>query len=324
MDSKLILFGILVFVAVGLLVAGIYQSWHSTKGPQAERMARRLRDVIGDERGKRVDSITKERLLSQDPLLQRVLLRTPGVASLDQLLLQSGRRWSAARLVGTMLAAFFCTVIAAAVLGLPWFAWPVAGVIVGALPVMEVNRAKSKRLLKIESQLPDALDLMGRAMRAGHAFPTALKMVGDEMPMPLAGEFRAVFDEVNFGVAMPNALMNLAVRVPSTDLRYVVVAVLIQRETGGNLTELLTSISAIIRDRLKLLGQVRILSAEGRMSAWVLGLLPFGVSGVMFISNPSFLMVLFTDPGGRKMLYAAGFMMLIGVFAIRKVTHIRV
>jgi len=212
----------------------------------------------------------------------------------------------------------------AVVIGLPWFAWPVAGMLCAALPVLEIQRAKNRRLQKIESQLPDALDLMGRAMLAGHAFPTALKMVGDEMPMPLAGEFRAVFDEVNFGVAMPDALMNLAVRVPSTDLRYVVVAVLIQRETGGNLTELLSSISAIIRDRLKLLGQVRILSAEGRMSAWVLGLLPFGVAGIMFVSNPAFLMLLFTDPGGRKMLYGAGFMMLLGVFVIRKVTHIRV
>ena len=165
---------------------------------------------------------------------------------------------------------------------------------------------------------------MGRALRAGHAFPTALKMVGDEMNDPLASEFRAAFDEVNFGIAMPDALMNLATRVPSTDLRYFVIAVLIQRETGGNLSELLTSISAIIRDRIKLMGQVRVLSAEGKMSAWVLSLLPFGAALMIQLTNPQFLEVLYTDPAGRKMLAGAGVMMVLGILAMRKIIRIRV
>jgi tight adherence protein B len=140
----------------------------------------------------------------------------------------------------------------------------------------------------------------------------------------LAGEFRAAFDEVNFGISMPDALMNLATRVPSTDLRYFVIAVLIQRETGGNLAELLGSISAIIRERIKLLGQVRVLSAEGKMSAWVLGLLPFGAALMIQLTNPKFLEVLYTDPGGQKMLIIAGVMMLIGIVAMRKIIRIRV
>ena len=144
------------------------------------------------------------------------------------------------------------------------------------------------------------------------------------MNEPLAGEFRSVFDEVNFGIAMPDALMNLATRVPSTDLRYFVIAVLIQRETGGNLSELLTSISAIIRDRIKLLGQVRVLSAEGKMSAWVLSLLPFGAGLMIQLTNPEFLEVLYTDPGGRKMLAVAGGMMLLGILIMRRVVRIRV
>jgi tight adherence protein B len=165
---------------------------------------------------------------------------------------------------------------------------------------------------------------MSRAMRAGHAFPTALKMVGDEMNDPLATEFRAAFDEVNFGISTADALMNLATRVPSTDLRYFVIAVLIQRETGGNLSELLDSISTIIRDRIKLLGQVRVLSAEGKMSAWVLGLLPFGAAAMIQLTNPKFLEVLFTDPGGQKMVMAAGALMVLGVFVMRRVIRIRV
>ena len=324
MASTIILFGALIFSAVLLLFWGVYLGWRNSKGPAAERVARRLRNVIGSDGAELAVSITKQRLLSTEPALQRLLLRMPGSAALDRMLLQSGRAWNVARLLAVMAGAFCAGFAAASLLGLPWLARLAMAGVSAALPVLEVARAKDKRLSRIDHQLPDALDLMGRAMRAGHAFPTALKMVGDEMPEPLSGEFRAVFDEVNFGVSMPAALMNLAQRVPSTDLHYFVVAVLIQRETGGNLTELLSSISAIIRDRIKLLGQVRVMSAEGRMSAWVLGLLPFGAGAMMHLSNPEFLAPLFTDPDGRKMVGAAVLLMLVGFLVIRKITHIRV
>jgi tight adherence protein B len=323
MDLRL-LFGGLIFTAVALLIAGIYLSWHSNKSPEAERVARRLRNVMGSEGSELAVSITKERLLARDPKLHVFLQRLPGVSALDRLLLQSGRSWYVARLTAFILAAALAGWIVAAIVSLPWWLQPLMIAAFAALPVAEVARAKAKRLLKVEQQLPDALDMMGRAMRAGHAFPTALKMVADEMGAPIAGEFRMVFDEVNFGVAMPTALMNMAQRVPSTDLHYFVVAVLIQRETGGNLTELLTSISKIIRDRIKLLGQVRVMSAEGKMSAWVLGGLPFAVGIMMYISNPAFLMLLFTDPTGRKMVGIAAVLMVLGFFAIRKISRIRV
>jgi tight adherence protein B len=192
------------------------------------------------------------------------------------------------------------------------------------LPLLWVFNQKSKRLAKVDQQLPDALDLIGRALRAGHAFPTAMKMVGDEMSAPIADEFRITFDEVNFGISMADALMNLATRVPSTDLRYFVIAVLIQRETGGNLAELLDNISKIVRERMKLLGQIRVLSAEGKMSAWVLGLLPFGAALMIQLTNPGFLKVLYTDPAGRKMVATAMVMMVMGVFVMRKIIRIRV
>src|SRR5450830_178393 len=177
---------------------------------------------------------------------------------------------------------------------------------------------------RIGQQLPDALELMSRALRAGHAFPTALKMVGEEMNAPLGDEFRIAFDEVNFGIAMPDALMNLATRVPSTDVRYFVIAVLIQRETGGNLSELLDSIARIIRERMKLLGQVRVLSAEARLSAWILSLLPFAAAAVIQLTNPTFLDLLYHDPSGQKMLAGALVLMLIGIGIMRKIIHIHV
>jgi len=322
--ARLLVLGLIAFAALLLLMWGVYQSWHTTKSPEAERVARRLRNAIGDAGSELAVSITKERLLSRDPGLQRLLKGWPPVLALDRLLQQSGMGGTVARLLLVMLAVPPLVLALSSAIGLGWPLRLALTALAGALPAMLVSRAKQKRLASIDSLLPDALDMMGRAMRAGHAFPTTLKMIADEMPQPLAGEFRTVFDEVNFGVAMPDALMNLAQRVPSTDLRYFVVAVLIQRETGGNLTELLTSISAIIRDRMKLLGQVKVMSAEGKMSAWVLGLLPFGAAAMMYVTNPEFLAPLYTDPAGRKMLSMAGTLMLVGFFVIRKITHIRV
>jgi len=324
MDYRLIVFGLCVFGAVALLVWGIYSSVHNVKGEQAKRVARRLRNAIGDDGAELAVSLTKDRMLSQDPEIHRLLLRVPGMHVLDQLLLQSGRSWTAARLLMIIGLSALAGVVIAMALGLPWSGWLVMGVCGALIPWWYLNRAKASRITRIELLLPDALDMMSRAMKAGHAFPTALKMVADEMPMPLSAEFRAVFDEVNFGIAMPDALMGMAQRVPSADLRYFVVAVLIQRETGGNLTELLASISAIIRDRLRLLAQVRVMSAEGRMSAWVLGSLPFAVGGMMFAFNRDFLNILFIDPQGQRMLMGAAGLMVVGFLVIRKVTKIRI
>jgi tight adherence protein B len=324
MDYRLILFGGCVFGAVALLVWGIYSSIHNVKGEQAQRVARRLRNAIGDDGAELAVSITKDRMLSQDPDTHRLLLRLPGIMQLDQLLLQSGRSWTAARMLVVIGVSTLLGAVLAMALGLPSSGWLVLALCGAFLPWWELNRAKARRIIRIELLLPDALDMMSRAMKAGHAFPTALKMVADEMPLPLSAEFRAVFDEVNFGVAMPDALMSMAQRVPSADLRYFVVAVLIQRETGGNLTELLASISAIIRDRLRLLAQVRVMSAEGKMSAWVLGSLPFAVGAMMFSFNRDFMTILFVDPLGRRMLMGAAGMMVLGFLVIRKITKIRI
>lgn len=315
----------LVFLAVLLLCGGAWLAWQAARGPGAARVARRLRALqTASGESEKAVSITKDRPLSDNPVLQGLLVDLPGVQKVDQVLLQSGKNWQVATFLGWSSVGWMVGLLLASVLPLPWFFRLGLMLAATALPYFLVLRAKSKRLVRIEQQLPEALDLMARAMRAGHAFPTALKMVGEEMTAPLAEEFRTVFDEVNFGVAMSDALMNLAARVPSTDLRYFVIAVLIQRETGGNLTELLASISAIIRDRLKLLGQVRVLSAEGRMSAWVLGLLPFGAALMMYVMNPQFIAVLYTDSGGRKMVGAAMGLLVIGVLVIRKIINIRV
>ncbi|WP_342113839.1 type II secretion system F family protein [Pseudoduganella sp. OTU4001] len=325
MDYLYYITGILVFVAVVLLIEGMYLTWNSAKGPEAERIARRLRMMsAGGHTGGENQSMIKKRLLSESPLLQRLLLQMPRVSQVDRLLEQSGLTWTVSDLI---VLSVICPVLVGGLtlyLNLPLFA--VLGLMAFSisLPLLWVINQKTKRLQKVDHQLPDALDLIGRALRAGHAFPTAMKMVGDEMSEPIADEFRITFDEVNFGISMHDALMNLATRVPSTDLRYFVIAVLIQRETGGNLAELLDNISRIVRERIKLLGQIRVLSAEGKMSAWVLGLLPFGAGLMIQLTNPGFLSVLYTDPAGRKMVATAIMMMIAGVFVMRKIIRIRV
>ena len=317
--------GILVFLAVVLLIEGMYLTWNSAKGPEAERVARRLRMMsAGGHAGGENHSLIKQRLLSETPALQRLLLQVPRVSSIDRLLEQSGLVWTVGDLITLSLIAPVLTGGACIWLGLPLALVLALVALAAAVPTLAVMNAKSRRLERVDQQLPDALDLIGRAVRAGHAFPTAMKMVGDEMSAPIADEFRTTFDEVNFGISMNDALMNLATRVPSTDLRYFVIAVLIQRETGGNLAELLDNISKIIRERIKLIGQIRVLSAEGKMSAWVLGLLPFGAGLMIQMTTPGFLMVLFTDPMGRKMVVTCLVMMVLGVLAMRKIIKIRV
>ncbi len=323
MDALYFMFATLIFVAAVLLVEGIYVAWNSTRSPEAQRLKRRVQAMSASSAVQAV-SITKKAPESSSPFLQRLMSAIPHRAVLDRLLAQSGKSWTLGGLAGASLGAALAGWAVTA-----WFALPLplqlaTAVAALTIPFQVLLRARSARLRRLETQLPDALDLMARALRAGHAFPTALKMVGDEMKEPVGTEFAAVFDEINYGVSMQESLLGMAGRIDSTDLRYFVVAVLIQRETGGNLSELLDNISKIIRDRIKLLGQIRVLSAEGRMSAWVLGLLPFAAAGFIQLSNPKFLEVLYTDPAGQKMVGFALFMMFVGFFVMRKIIRIRV
>jgi tight adherence protein B len=318
-------FVVLAFVAAVLLLEGLYLTWAAYKGPEAKRIERRLRAMSAGSAGAAETSILKQRMLSELPPFQRLLLAVPRIQELDRLLQQSGSRWSVSFFLGMTLLMVALAFFAATFI--PFLHWIFAALIAiagGVLPLLYVVRKRIQRMQKIVEQLPDALDLISRALKAGHAFPSGLQMVGEEAQDPIAGEFRIVHDEINFGVAVPTALANLANRVPSPDMRQFVIAVLIQRETGGNLTELLSNISALIRGRLKLFMKIRVLSAEGRLSAWILCLLPFFLAGVINLINPRFMAVLWTDPMGLKMIYAALVMMVLGALWMRKIIRIRV
>jgi tight adherence protein B len=318
-------FAILLFTAVIFLIEGVYEWWASTRSEAAKRIEQRLRRMSsGGQRESEHLSMLKQRMLSESPQVERWLLQVPRIHTVDRILEQSGIGWSMAKLITYTMAAFLLAALLATFLRLPWFVPVALGVLGSVVPWLLVLRSRSKRLLKLEQQLPEAADLISRGLRAGHAFPSTLQMVGEEMPEPIAGEFRIAFDEINYGIAMNDALQNLATRIPLTDLRYLVIAVLIQRESGGNLSEIMDNLSQIIRARLKLLGQVQVLAAEGKLSAWILGLLPFAVGFVISITNPKFLSVLWTDPVGLKLIWVALGMMLLSLFWMRKIIRIHV
>ena len=325
MDNIFYVFAALLFAAVIFLVEGVFMWWSATRGPAAKRIEQRLRILsAGAHGGSEELSILKQRNLSQSPGVERLLLQVPRIHSLDRILAQSGVGWSVSKFLSYSVLAFMVGSLASLLLFMPTLLAFAIGVALLMVPLLIVGRLRKKRLTRLEQQLPEAADLISRALRAGHAFPSTLQMAGEEMPEPIAGEFRIAFDEINYGVPMNDALLNLATRVPLTDLRYFVIAVLIQRESGGNLAEILTNISQIIRERLKLLGRIRVLSAEGRLSAWILGLLPFCVGLLITIVNPKYISVLWSDPIGLRMIAGAAVSMTLGVVWMRSIIRIRV
>jgi tight adherence protein B len=325
MDTVLSAFAVLLFAAVILMIEGAWLWWSGSHGSAARRISKRLRLMAarGEGGAERID-ILKQRAYSRNPRLEKLLRRFARLAALDRLLLQAGVRWTVAQFIGSSLAMLFAGLLLPAMLGMPPLAAMASPVLMLMLPSILLMRTRHARLLKLEEQLPEAADFIGRALRAGHSFANVLQMVGEEMPDPIAGEFKFAYEEINYGVPMNEALHNLAQRVPLTDLRYLVIAVLIQRESGGNLAEVLGNISRLIRARLRLLAQVRVMSAEGRLSAWILGLLPLGVMGFMALANPAYVRVLWTDPVGIRLMWYAGAIAAGGVLWMRKLIRIRV
>lgn len=298
--------------------------WKQYRSPEARRLERRLRALSAAQDRSAPTKLVKERALSDIPRLQRALQRTPRAYQLDRMLVQSGLDWSVSGLLMACAMLWVLGALLVVILGQPLVLAVLAGAAPGLLPLLYLQRQRRLRLVLMERQLPEALDLMTRALRAGHAFSSGLQMAGDELAEPIAGELRLVHDEINYGTSLPQALVNLSERVPITDLRYFVVAVLIQRESGGNLTEMLVNLSRLIRERLKLHDRVRVLSAEGRMSAWILGLMPFGLAGLLNLLNPEFMSALWTDPIGITILKWLAALMVMGILMLHRIVRIRV
>jgi tight adherence protein B len=273
----------------------------------------------------RPDLLQAEQPLSNVGAVQRVLQRLSMVRDpIHRQVVQSGLSVTVGIVfLGSIFVGAMATALVYWVTGMLLAALAI-GAIASLAPYMAVKSFAKRRLWKFEEQFPEAIELIARALRAGHAFTTGLSMVADEMPDPVAAEFRLVYDRQAFGMQITDALRDMARRVPLLDARFFVTAVLTQRESGGNLAEVLDNLAALMRERFKVKRQVRTLSAHGRITGWVLvGLAPTLAAALVFIA-PQHMSVLITDPLGRAMVAGALLMQVTGVFVIRRIIDIEV
>jgi tight adherence protein B len=322
MEDTPLVFLIMISVAVFLLVWNLMVPVFGAERKAAKRLKRRLSRVSTQEQHTSAARMLREKYLRELNPLERQLETLPGMEQLALLIEQSGRNTPAHRLLLLSIALGF------AVGTLVFFAIdnPLMGVIAGALaaaiPFLKINMDRSKRLARFEEQLPEAMDIMVRALKAGHPFTETLRLVSEEMNAPISVEFGITFADINYGLDIKQAFLNLLERVPNMTLMTVVIAVIVQRETGGNLAETLANISSIVRGRFRFQRKVRTLSAEGRMSAWVLVLIPFVLFVGIMVTTPAYLNELITEPAGVKMVGIAFIMVIIGIFWLRRIIRI--
>jgi len=269
-------------------------------------------------------SLLRDDSLSGIPVLNRVLLRLPPVLWLQVALSQAGMTMP----VGTLLMACFSlgllALLAGLLLGMP--ALLLLLLVGGAAwaPLVVVLVRRQQRFARFEALFPDAIDLLARAVRAGHAFTTAFELIANETPEPVAGEFRIAYDQQNLGMPLREALENLTSRVPLPDVRFFVSALQIQRESGGNLAEILDKLSYVMRERFKILRQVQVFTAEARTSMYILVAVPPITAILMFLVNREYIMALFTTPMGQKMLTTAVLLQVAGFFVMKQITRLKV
>jgi tight adherence protein B len=314
---------ILTFFFFLCLLEGIVLIVWDPNRVQRRRLQKRLNYLEGLDEKFSQESLLKADSLNDVPWLRQVLKRIQRLEQLQELLTQADVNWS----LVTVLLVFLIS--GASGLSLGFFSRGPMGALCGLglglyLPYWMLKFKKKRRIKKFEKQLPEALDLMARGLKAGHAFPTGLQIVGSEMPNPIGLEFFKTFKEYNHGMDMNNALINLCSRVELRELRFFTTAVMIQRETGGNLVDILEKIAGLIRERFKLRNQIKALTAEGRLSGVILIAMPPIIFLVMLKINPSYTMLLVNHPLGRMMAMAALTFQALGVLAIKKIVNIKV
>ena len=316
-----LLIAAVVSVAALCIIEGVFLVLAGRSNAETRRIKKQLEELSNTSA--EVSLIGQSRPLSRVPWLNRLLSHLPLARRMDDFLFQAGVSYplgvfallsAVLALIGFFLLSMISRDHLLSVLGLA----------LGLAPIPVVRMMKTRRMKRFQAQLPDALEMMARSLKAGHALTTGLEMAGQEFPDPLGPEFAKTVAQISFGVGMEQALRNLTNRVDCPDLKFLAVSIIIQRETGGNLAEILETIARLIRERHKLLGKIRALSAEGKLSAIILLALPFLVAAALLALNPTYLDSLLSDPLGRVLIVAAVMMMLLGVGAIKKTVDIKV
>jgi tight adherence protein B len=319
---------VLVFFAVFAVSALLLTASRTGASKQTEQTMTVLQAALATGNSRvptdQIVDIRKEELLSELPLLNRWLLRLEIAPRLRTLLYQADLNWTAG---GLILMSVACFLIPAYLLylrtGVVIFSLLI-GMLLGAGPFFFVLHKRTQRFNKFEQSLPDTLDLMVSALRAGHSLVSALDLAASESPDPIGTELRICFDEQNYGLELKTAMNNLTTRVPLQDLKIVVTAILIQRESGGNLAEVFDKAAYVIRERFRLKRQVRVHTAQGRLTGWILSFLPVVLGIGLYLLNPESMSLLWTRAIGVKLLYASGVMTITGALIIRKIVNMEV
>ena len=311
-----------VFIVTGLLMAASGVG----AAENAKKALRRLEAlvVVGNLTRDEQINVQKEELLSAIPIVNRILLRLEIAPQLRRMLYQANVKWTPG---GLLLVSIAIWGVAAYIIHLKtgafWFS-VVLGALPGVIPFGYIRWKRAKRLEKFEEGLPAALDLMVSGLRGGHGFLSVMGLVSREAPDPIGPEFRICFDEQNYGLELRTALENLCVRMPIPDNRIVMTAILVQKETGGNLAEILEKCGSTIRERYRLKREIRTKTAQGRLTGWVLSAMPIGLATAMYFLRPDIISLLWTRPAGLKMLYTGATMMAVGALVIKKIVRVRI
>jgi tight adherence protein B len=321
-NMGIVLFVAVVFAAVFLLMQGL--TMPASGGARLRRSLRRRLEEIGAESQQNIGSILREKYLKGLSPLERQLEELPLMEKLAKMSEQAGKTTPAYRVVMTSLLLALVGGLLVGVLLRSGAAGLLAAAVGFVAPYMRLSMQRRQRLEKIEEQLPDAIDVVKRSLRAGHPFNTAIKLVAEDMDPPIAKEFELTFSDLNYGNDVRRSMLGLLSRVPSVTVMALVTSVLVQRETGGNLAEILDQIGKVVRSRFRFERKMRALSAEGRMSAWVLAMMPLALFAVLSIVTPTYLPVLLKSPVGHKMLYGAGFLGVLGILWVRRIIRIEV
>jgi tight adherence protein B len=320
------LISFLVFLFALFMVLGAYLlATHGTDAKRARLQKRLAEALLHSAHTEDMDIVlARNELMSEIPWVNRALIRVQAALQLKRMLDQADLHITPSRLIMFSAMAGMLAALAAAVVSISIVLVFVAGVSAAAVPFVHVWWKRKKRFNAFLEHLPDALDLMSRALSAGHAFSEALHMVSAEMPEPIATEFRKTYEEQNLGLSLKLALENLTQRIPLLDLHMCVTAVLIQRETGGNLAEILEKVAHTIRERFRIMGDLKTLTTSSRMSAWLLCGLPIFVTIVITVMNPEYMAILWKDQRGHYLIATALFLQATGMLIVRKILRIKI
>jgi tight adherence protein B len=321
--------GLLIFLLTFAVVAVVFFGVWLLIGADTTQdvVRRRMESVRKAERRGDVSlglTLARDEMLSSVPALNRLMQHWRWSVRLQEYIAQSGVEIKVGKLVLISAVIGMTTYL---IVGHFYPQFPIAialGLALTCLPLAYIGWQRRRRMTKFEERFPEALDLLGRAVRAGHAFTTGLEMIAKESPEPLAAEFRTTFEEQNFGLPLRDALLNMTERVPSMDVRFFVTALLIQKETGGNLAEILDSLARVIRDRFRIYREVRVRTAQGRLTAGILIALPIFMMILLMVVNPAYMRVLFDDPRGPIVLTVAASLQVVGSLLLWKIIHIEV